>query len=280
MKRQLHRAFLMLSAAILLCGLSVRTTAQKRPDPGAANQEAPGAPSNDIHQQIRSILSSPEYQPHPENESELSKEIRKSADQLKSTIDRVKRWLSEMYRRILQLFSGARGLKGSGNLYIIAFIILFAAAIGWFLYRYFTQNKNTVKRPSKPLYSETSVDHEMLIEALAKSPAEWLELAKEQSAAKRYREAIRSMFLRTICLMDRQGLLEFVPSETNRTLLGLVVKRSPNGARIFASMIHLYETAWYGELETSEAAYTAMISSCEAFEAETTRAFNGEAAHA
>ena len=271
----------------MLCALTLYFTARPAPaQQPPINQAAPGKPGqptvseqSEIHNRIKSILSSPEYSSKDSQESETSKEIRKKTEKLRKTYEAVKRWLSGIWRRIQNLFGGVRGLSGSGNFYIILFIVLFAAIIAWFLYRYFRQNQKTAAPIKTPGLSEALLDHVLVIEALSRSPEEWLIAARALASTDNYRGAVRCLFMRIICLMDRQGLLEFVPSETNRELLVRAGANLAGSQPALASIISIYETAWYGEAVTSKAGFDRMQEASASLESVWGRSnFNGQEA--
>ncbi len=211
-----------------------------------------------VKSEIKSILSSSEYKENSNSESDLSKKIKSYTETLRKNYEAVKRWIQNLYGKIQRLFGGLRGVKGSGNLFIILFLVICTAAILFFLWRYFKNPRGKKRTAAASQIAEGTLDDELVIEALSKSPEEWASIAAGFAANAEYRRAIRALFLRMICLLDRRSILEFQPSQTNRGLTATLSTRNTLIAGSFETMVQMYEAVWYGELEGVSNTYQSM----------------------
>jgi hypothetical protein len=126
------------------------------------------------------------------------------------------------------------------------------------LWRYFQSPRPSKKLAESSGLTEGTLDDELIIEALSKTPGEWAAIAEAHARSAEYRRAIRALFLRMICLLDSTRVLEFQPSETNRGLAITLQARSTLAAGSFEAMVQTYEAVWYGELEGAAATYDGM----------------------
>ncbi len=73
-------------------------------------------------------------------------------------------------------------------------------------------------------------------------------------AGSRFREAVRLQYLFTLKLLTDRGYIRWQPGKTNADYASEI-----NGAALqegFASLTHVFECAWYGELPVNGDAYT------------------------
>jgi hypothetical protein len=73
----------------------------------------------------------------------------------------------------------------------------------------------------------------------------------EAMSLKDYRLAIRWMYLKTLQLLDRNGLIQFHPQTTNYEYLLQLKNHSLN--KDFSLLTHAYDYVWYGQFEVNQA---------------------------
>jgi len=89
-----------------------------------------------------------------------------------------------------------------------------------------------------------------------REPDEWLAEARRLVAAGEYREAVRCLLLATMELLHRSRRIDYERARTNRECLGQFRGEASLRDR-FASIVNLFDSAWYGGAPVGPAEYAA-----------------------
>lgn len=200
--------------------------------------DATGAPYVfESHQQraLDDVLSRPEFQ---------WKE--RSPSKLQLWWERVKQQLEEWLRKIFNTdeSSGAVTVTIPFGSYIMTFIsaVLLMLALAYVL---------------RDLQVGLSAEAALEAEDAAGDPltsGAALQRARTFSAGGDYRTAVRYLYLSTLLLLDERGLLTYDRALTNREYArGLA--SVPHLARLFSSVVDVFDRVWYGEQPLDSATY-------------------------
>lgn len=91
-------------------------------------------------------------------------------------------------------------------------------------------------------------------DALKKGPDEWLVEARKWAARGEHRTALRFLLLATLARLHRARQIDYEQSKTNRECLA-TYRGQPALRPNFASIVRLFEHAWYGRVAVSERDY-------------------------
>lgn len=129
-------------------------------------------------------------------------------DGLTDLIERVLSWLFDHELPEVSAPSvQTSALPLPGPVFFIVLGVLFAIAIGGFLF--FSRTKNDAPTPPGPLLTEALADPR------ERSPDAWIGDAASLAAQGKYREALRALYLATLVSLDRSAWIRFEPSLTN-----------------------------------------------------------------
>ena len=98
-------------------------------------------------------------------------------------------------------------------------------------------------------------------QALAEA-SDLFEQAGEAFAAGKYAEAIRLALLSLIARLEKQGLLRYDTTRTNREYQGELRRRESDLAACFGQLARIYERVWYGRLPAGRADAEQAIGLC------------------
>lgn len=190
----------------------------------------------------------PEGLPVPEPTAE---EVRRKASEIlarpefrhtESLYDRVVRWIGERLSDVLSLFTG--GGRGA----LLAWVILLAAlgAVAYVVVRVVINGR---PGPDAAVGSGVVID---VSEARRRASA-WLAEAAEHEAAGRWRDAVRCRWRALVASLAERGRLEEIPGRTAGDYRQIVTASAPEVSEAFTSATEVFEAAWYGRVEVSEA---------------------------
>lgn len=204
----------------------------------ATSQEAAQTPrSVRIHQDLREILSRPEFSSAPEKES---------------LIQIMGRWLRERWEAFMKwwnrLFSfGGRAGPGTARVVMWAVLAAMIVAIAYVL-AYGLRRLGLRSGTARSLTGILSSD---VLEEQIEDPDTLAAAAQELAAAGHLRRAYRAIFLAILLRLDKKGLIRFDRSRTNGEYLRSLRSRP----EVFAWMRPLtneFDVRWYGERSVDE----------------------------
>lgn len=138
------------------------------------------------------------------------------------------------------------GSERSPWFFVVAALVLIAAA----LYIVFTRKAGLGIRPAveeaAPEITVTEMEEDIW-------KLNYREILPKAVTEHNYRLAVRILFLQTLTLMDKKGLIRFQPDFTNYDYL--LQLRTSGSYQQFALVTRHYERVWYGKFELTEEAY-------------------------
>lgn len=93
------------------------------------------------------------------------------------------------------------------------------------------------------------------IDPRERAPDQWVDDAARLAAERRYREALRALYLATLVALDRARLIRFDPTRTNGHYLRAL--RRAEVRPYFLEFTRIFDRTWYGREEAGEAEYLA-----------------------
>lgn len=172
-------------------------------------------------------------------------------DGLTDLIERVLSWLFDQDLPEVDAPSSlpAVSLPLPGPVFFIVMGVLFAIAIGGFLF--FSRTKNDAENTAAPLITEAIADPR------ERSPDAWIGDAASLAAQGKYREALRALYLATLVSLDRSAWIRFEPSLTNwQYLRQMKTGTVRNDFRQFTST---FDVKVYGGETVGEADYATCL---------------------
>jgi hypothetical protein len=201
-----------------------------------------------IKADVRSILSSPEYQTAKPGDSPL---------------DRFGKWLhgvwDDFWEWFRHLFSFGGGRGAGGN--VMPWIVLLALALGMayvIAYAISRWAPGLKLAKKKRLVTETLLEEE----SASTEPDELLAAAERYAKSGDFRRAYRAAFVAILLRMDRMGFIKYDRARTNGEYL-----RSLRGRPFIMSMIRPlvndFDFRWYGGASVAESDYRRFLQAYE-----------------
>jgi hypothetical protein len=232
---------------IVLCLLAGGSLFAALPANAQAAPESPRAAR--IKADVRTILSSPEYQVAKPGESPL---------------DKFGKWLHERwdnfwdwFRRIFSFGTGGKGGGGSIMPWIvlIALILGIAYVIALAIVRWAPGIKVTRK---KRLVTETLFEEE----SASAEPDDLLAAAERYAKSGDFRRAYRAAFVAILLRMDRMGFIKYDRARTNGEYLRSLRGR-PSMMTLVRPLVNDFDFRWYGGATVAETDYRRFLQAYE-----------------
>jgi hypothetical protein len=232
----------LLILGVLLIGLP--TVLPGMPAARAQSANAEGGRAERIKAELREILSSPQYQAKPPQESVFSRVLRRIGEGLKAFW----RWFSGLFG-----FGSGLGV-GGGNLFF--WIVLVAVIVGIAYVIAYSVRRADLKRGDNGSRKLSISDEPE--ESAAASPEDWLAAAKRHAVAGDYRRAYRAVFIGLLLRLDRMGAIRFERSRTNGEYLRELRAR-PSIYSWMSSLAGDFDARWYGKAPVAEDDYHRLL---------------------
>jgi Domain of unknown function (DUF4129) len=158
--------------------------------------------------------------------------------------------IAKLLRSLFSVFGGA----SSGDSLVVWLIIV--ALLAWASWKIYPAILNWLKSRSSAPTAETAVTWQTLAEAA--------DLFDQAGAAFRngtYAESIRLALLALIARLEKQGLLRYDTTRTNREYQ-VELRRSSELAACFGQLARIYERVWYGRRSAERAEAEQAINLC------------------
>jgi hypothetical protein len=189
----------------------------------------------------------PEPQNDPERVREMADEILSRPeyrDPGKSLYERARDWLAEQIAELLENIGFGSSGAGSVVGWIVVLVLgALVAGLAYWLIRSVIGDGWRLRRGDEGDPVILAVDEH-------RTPDEWLSEAERHEAEGRWREGLLHRYR---SLATRLVELEVIPAAIGRTAgeyIGDVVERLPAGAGPFRAATDLFESAWYGGVDT------------------------------
>ena len=163
-------------------------------------------------------------------------------------LDRLINWLSELLERIFRDASGENITSTIRLIFRILFWLIGSGAMVLLFYFLF-------KHGSFALFTRKNVAENPGYRQLEDqvTTTDWLALIQEQIGQKRYKMAVRMLYLYTIQQLNLKGLIAFKPDKTNsqytRELHDPVLREH------FSGLTRYYDFIWFGDFVVDESAF-------------------------
>jgi hypothetical protein len=219
--------------------------------PAAAQLGAPASPASPastvspraakIKEDVRAILSSPEYRRDPGGDTVLTSAVKWIQRQLKK--------LGDWFRRLFSFGAGAGGAAGQALFWVIFVGLL----VGLAYIIAMLVNKTGPIRRTKPGAKPgvQTLDPE---EDAATDPEDLLAAARRHAEAGDYRRAYRAACVAILLRLDRQGLIRFDRARTNGEYLRALRER-PALFALLRPLARDFDHRWYGGVGVDRADY-------------------------
>jgi hypothetical protein len=155
-------------------------------------------------------------------------------------IRRAVAWIAVILARILRSLLGAFSGASSGDATVVWLLI--AALLAWAVWKLYPVIVRWLSGSKPAAPGQGPVAWETLAEA-----SELYEQAAEAFRKEMYAEAIRLALLALIARLEKQGLLRYDTTRTNREYQRELRQRS-DLAGCFGQLARIYERVWYGRL--------------------------------
>lgn len=204
----------------------------------ARSQEAAQTPrSVRIHQDLREILSRPEFSTAPAQES---------------LVQIIGRWLRERWEAFMRwwnrLFSfGGRAGPGTARVVMWAVLAAMIVAIAYVL----AYGLRRLGLRSGTVSYRAGINSSDVLEDQVEDPDVLAAAAKDLAAAGQLRRAYRAIFLAILLRLDKQGLIRFDRSRTNGEYLRSLRSR-PEIFTWMRPLTNEFDVRWYGERSVEE----------------------------
>jgi hypothetical protein len=215
----------------------------------------PGPAGADPAQAARDVLRDQEYwwkriEARPVSTSWLESILAAAWD----LVDRILKGIADLIARILRSLFGAFTGASSGGTGVVYLIVV--ALLAWSIWKLYPAIARWLGGDEPARSMQEGVTWQML----AQAPA-LFEQASQACRDGRYAEAIRLALLALIAQLEKQGLLRYDTTRTNREYQRDLRHRSEL-AECFGQLARIYERVWYGRLSASHAEAERAISLC------------------
>jgi hypothetical protein len=169
-------------------------------------------------------------------------------------VGRVVEWIADLIARMLRSLFGIFSGASSGDATVVWLII--AALLAWSLWKLYPALVRWLRGSAPAPPGQEAVAWQSLAEA-----ADLYEQAGEALRQGKYAEAIRLALLALIARLEKQGLLRYDTTRTNREYQSELCPL-PDLAACFGQLARIYERVWYGRLSAGRADAELAISLC------------------
>jgi hypothetical protein len=209
--------------------------------PSIAQEPVQSARAARIQNDLRQILSSPEFSAGPTEDS---------------LIDRAGKWIRSQWTAFTEwldrIFSFG-GRVGPGASQFLMWIVLAALIVGIAYVLAYGLRRMGMRTSSAGRVPRSSVSTEQLEERID-DPDSLLAIAGELAAAGQFKRAYRAIFLAILLRMDRQELIRFDRARTNGEYLRSLRSR-PEVLTWMKPLTYDFDVCWYGGKQVEEPDY-------------------------
>jgi hypothetical protein len=177
-------------------------------------------------------------------------EVRELADEIlardefqppaETLIERIARWIGDLFDGGTQTPPGATGSGGSA---VLTLLLLAAAAAGIAFAVRALLRRPRREGPAPEPEPETVVDAVLGVD-------EWSAAARRHEAAGEWKDGLRCRFRALVTRLTERGVVAEVPGRTSGELRLDVRATSPAAGEDFDGAADLFDRAWYGDLPT------------------------------
>jgi hypothetical protein len=154
--------------------------------------------------------------------------------------------LGWLLKKIFGAFSALAGGAGGDSLIVWLIALAVLAWVAWKVYPSFVRWLGASSLPSRPTGSPDASSLQTLAEA-----SDLFSQAEQAHRDGDHAEAVRLALLALIARLERQGLLRYDTTRTNREYQRELRHRA-DLASLFATVSRIYERIWYGRISASE----------------------------
>ncbi len=219
-----------------------------------------------VKDELRTILSKPEFNNRPPPDNALSKTVQSYSAEIESTWNDVNHWATRWYKRFKELFSGGGGaLASTSFIFVCVFIGACILTAVYLLTRYILEYRKSRGRRTVNNHSSSEVLEYELEAAMTRTVEEWLSEADLLAGQSDYRAAIRARFRVVLLRLDAAGLLESSRTETNGDYSSVRLSHSISNelASAFRRLVRDFDFLWYGEHNADRLDYDRSTKDCE-----------------
>jgi hypothetical protein len=167
------------------------------------------------------------------------------ADAVARLIDRVTKWLSDWFARVMQR-------KGVASVSDVGLGVVFAALAALLVFAVVQVVRSisaSVARHDVRVLAEQDSDRAAVVAAAEGLPPDALAYAEQLAAEGRFREAVRALFGGAARTLVDLGLLRSTRTRTNAELLADLAPTAPPVLPPLADLSAEFERAWYGHAD-------------------------------
>jgi len=165
-------------------------------------------------------------------------------------VDRLKRWIFDLFLRILRLFFRSTTIPTIGRFLVYTLMGVALAALLYVAYRSFWADQ----RPEEVVPSDLPVS--------AKEWSIWLSEARVAAAKGEWRDAIHLAYWAGISFLERKGLWKPDRARTPREYLRLLAGSSEHRETLI-TLTRIFELAWYAKRDADEQTFTQTLAQLE-----------------
>ncbi|MGZ3459888.1 MAG: DUF4129 domain-containing protein [Archangium sp.] len=213
----------------------------------------------------RDILSRPEFQvPEPEAPKPEGAPSEETQGSWQRFLEWLGKWLDKLFHTEAPSRtpnpSGTSGL-GAANLLVVVLIAAVLVVLVLVLLRALGKDKQAEGQQLEVSTQDAAALAAEPMNALARPPEGWAQLADELAARGEYREAVRSLYLALLSRLHREGVIHYDTTLSNWDYLSQFRGRR-EWRPSFRELTLRFDFAWYGNLPVSGDSYRDFRSLC------------------